>query len=129
MDDKLYSPVPIIYLAKNSTTYKIVSPISPLDKNKKSKKITKPFFSSICLVYSEIGKKAKSSFEPSKGGIGNKLNTISAILIINIRAKILAKRPSAIPVTNSILKEIPLINASIKFDNGPATPTIAGPYL
>ena len=67
------------------------------------------------------GKKAKRILEPSKGGMGIRLNTARIILIKIIKAATSGKTPS--------LRKMAKIIATIMLDNGPAPATIASENL
>ena len=76
-----------------------------------------------------LDRKLKRIFEPSNGGIGIKLKTPKIMFITTIRAKTSTNGDGKKLYATLKRIKIPKIIASKKFDPGPATATIASPYL
>ena len=88
-------------------------------------KIKYPYLSKLILKLAiESGSMANKTFDPSKGGIGTKLNTINKIFAYTI-----SPRSETKLLAGKNLTIIPNTIATTKFAIGPAAPTNAGPHL
>ena len=83
----------------------------------------------IFILWAELGKKVKRICDPSKGGMGIKLN-IASIKFIKIMKEKIEKRLKERRSRDSNMRAaIPKIKAIIKFDAGPAKATLKEPYF
>ena len=76
----------------------------------------------------EAGKKVKRIWEPSNGGIGNKLKRAKSKLIKTIQENI-TLIPGIVTKTGKNLRANPKIRAKTIFAPGPAKADFAGPYF
>lgn len=74
------------------------------------------------------GKRANKTFEPSKGGMGTKLNTAKTKFKKAMK-KAISKKAAGKPKALENLISTPKTAATKKLLKGPAIPTTAGPYF
>ena len=95
-------------------------------------KMNGPWVSSACLnpAYFKSEKITNNTLDPSSGGTGTKLKTIKKTFNnAKFNKNIINKLVFGSKVGTKTRKVISAIKAIIKFDNGPAMATIAGPYF
>ncbi len=98
----------------------------------KPKRIKVPFFCNQSPnLYAFGGKRAKRTFDPSKGGIGIKLKT-AKIKFISTRAENNVTIPLSgeiVPKEANTLSTMPKISTMIRLEAGPARPIHTAPLL
>ena len=119
-----YSPIPVI----NETTNITIGDTN-LHIKITTKSIKKNPAASINLLYfaANSGKRAKSTFDPSSGGIGIILNTANTTLITVIAKKI-STNADENDKTPEKRTSNPNTSARRMFETGPASATIASPH-
>lgn len=89
----------------------------------------KPYcWSKILIWENRSGKNVKRIWEPSKGGMGTKLNIAKRIFIKTMYEKIVT-RPETSEIPGKNLRTNPKIKAKDKFEAGPAKADLAPPYF